>query len=147
MSVTTDEETTVIRVDKVTTASGTALNVLSVRDEFLHTINPKKIPNLMKITAVRQDHKWRVINIKLDSYSDIFDAFIEDDADNPVLTSLEVEMTVQKGTEEKTEKWVYAASKSYISDIPEARVEDERERNPFEYEITAYGTKVITWPA
>lgn len=146
MSITTGEETTVIRIDKVTTPSGAAVNVLSVREEFLHTINPKKIPNLMKITAVRQDHKWRVITIKLDSLSSIFDAFIEESADNPVLESLEIEMTVQKGTEELTELWSYAASKIYVSNKPEARVEDERERNPSEYELTAYGTKTVTWP-
>jgi len=137
-----------IRTDSVTTPTGTATNILSVREEYIMQNNIRFVPNTIEGVGMKFDHEWREIILTFDSDVDIFDAYIDDDGPNIALGALQIDHTmVDVATQnELTERWAYTANRIYVSDRPEADIEEGRERNPFEYHLLCYDTKTTTWP-
>jgi len=68
---------TVLRIIEVSLGAlvaDTTFNVLGVREEHVHQIVPRFVPNTHGGRTVNQDHKWYEITVTLDSDTDIFDA-------------------------------------------------------------------------
>lgn len=72
-----------IRTDLVTTPTGTATNILSVREEYVMQNNIRFVPNVYEGVDMKYDHEWREVFLTFDSDTDIFDAYIDDDGPNP----------------------------------------------------------------
>jgi hypothetical protein len=67
---------TILRINSVSLgvlAANTATNVLGVREEHVHQVVPRMVPNTHGGRTVNQDHKWYEITVILDSDTDIFD--------------------------------------------------------------------------
>ena len=137
-----------IRTDLVTTPTGTATNILSVREEYIMQNNIRFVPNVYEGVAMKYDHEWRELVLTFDSDVDIFDAYIDDDGPNPVIPTLIIDHTmVNPQTQvEETERWSYHANSIYVRDRMPGDIVEGRERNTFEYHILAYNTKTVSTP-
>jgi len=137
-----------LRIDSVTTPSGSSTNIVSIREEHIMQSDPRFVPNTYEGIGMKWDHKWRELIIVFDSDTDIFDAYIDDDGPNPVIPTFRVDMTmvVISTQNEVSERWTYAANSVYVSDRPEGRIEEGSERQPFEYHLLAYNGRTVSFP-
>lgn len=136
------QDTTIFRIDSVTTGAGTATNILSMRCELVMQIEPRFIPNTYQSPGVKQDHKWWEIILTFDSDTDIFDIYYTAIAANTAF-NLQIDMT---RTTPATERWTFENGKNYIVHKEFGRVEEGRDRQTFEYKVLCYGERDITTP-
>ena len=106
---------------------------------------PQFVPNTYQGVGLKQDEKYRVITIILDSESNIFDNMIAIIAAQAVaLTDFEVDL-VMDDTAGTTETWAYTPVASiYMSNRKEGRIDEATGRKTIEYEFICYGSKGIT---
>jgi hypothetical protein len=159
-------------VEDVTTNVGGCTNVLSFMEEHIMEITPQFVPNTFQGPDVKQDHKWFVLTIVVDSETNIFDTphhritaannpftvlyvdFILADgsatshritaANNP-FTVLYVDFILADGSATR-ERWTYQASRSYVLSRDEGKIDMDAARNTIEYQILMYGSRAVTHP-
>ncbi len=133
-------------IEDVTTNLGICTNILSFREDHIMEITPQFIPNLFQGPDVKQDHKWFVLTIVVDSETNIFDTPYHRVTDeNDPFTALTVDFILADGSA-TLERWTYQASKSYVMNRNEGKIDMESERNTIEYQILMYGTREVTRP-
>ena len=134
-----------ISIDRVTTPSGNCVNIVSIREEFVMQNDPRFVPNTYEGIGMKWDHEWHEIMLTLDSDTDIFDAYIDDDGPNPVIPTFSITMTmvVIATQTQVTETWTYHPNRVYVMDRPEGRIEGGSERQTFEYHLLAYDDKAV----
>lgn len=134
-------------IARFTTSVGDCTLVFRFKEEFVMEIEPQFIPNTFQGLSVKQDHKWRLLTIVVDSETNIFDGAIEVTAENdPFLAGnfwVEFVLADEPAT---VERWAYQPTLSYIIDRNEGRIHADIERDTLEYVILTYGTKTITHP-
>jgi len=135
-----------LTIDSVITPTGTATNIVSVREEFIMQNDPRFVPNTYEGVGMKFDHEWRQITIIFDSDTDIFDNYIDDDGPNIVIPTLTINFTmVNIGTQAtQAEQWTYTNNKIWVMDRREGMIAEGSERQTFEYIILAYDDKTIT---
>lgn len=131
----------------MTTPSGTATNILNMREEFVFQSDARFVPNVYEGIGMNYDSEWHEITLTFDSDTDIFDAFINDTGANTALGSLVIQMTtIVIATEtEVTETWTYTGNSIWVMDRPRGEIEENRERKPFEYQLLAYNDKTVVF--
>jgi hypothetical protein len=101
-------------VEDVTTNVGGCTNVLSFMEEHIMEITPQFVPNTFQGPDVKQDHKWFVLTIVVDSETNIFDTpHHRITAANNPFTVLYVDFILADGSATR-ERWTYQASRSYV---------------------------------
>lgn len=135
-----------LSINNVTTNIGICTNVLSFVEDYVIEITPQFIPNTFQGADVKQDHKWWVLTIVVDSETNIFDTphhrIVA--ANNP-FTTLTVDFTLADGAA-TVERWTYEASRSYVMNRNEGKIDMDTDRNTIEYQILVYGTRGVTHP-
>lgn len=130
----------------VTTNIDSCTNVLSFKEEHIMEITPQFIPNTFQGPDVKQDHKWFVLTIVVDSETVIFDTpHLRIIAANNPFTTLTVDFILADGAA-TLERWTYQANRSYIMNRNEGKTDMDTERNTTEYQILMYGTRGVTHP-
>jgi len=134
-------------IDRVVTPVGTSTNIVSVSEEFVMQNDPRFVPNTYEGISMKFDHEWREIIITLDSDTDIFDTYIDDDGPNLPIQSFRIDFTmvIIATQTEITERWTYPANQVYVMDRREGRIEEGDERHTFEYHFLAYGNKTVSF--
>ena len=135
-----------LTLDSCTTPTGTSVNIVSVREEFVKQSDPRFVPNTYEGIGMKWDHEWHEIILVFDSDTDIFDAYINEVGANPVVPTFRIDMTmvVIATQTQVSEVWTYHAEQVWVTDRPEGRIEEGSERKTFEYHLLAYGDKTVT---
>jgi len=127
-------------------ANTTAVNILEYEWEFVgpdgsDILDVRTTPNTYEGVGVTEwsGKHWR-LKLTFDSYTDIFDSYIEDDAVNPVIAA--VVNVVMKTAAGSTQVHSYETSKCYISNVDGETVE-KATRNPVTYELVCIGTRSV----
>lgn len=120
-------------------------NVLRFNEEHIMEITPQFVPNYYPGVDVKQDHKWWMLTIVVDSETDIFDLLFSVTAANTVFTTLYVDFILADGSATR-ERWTYQAAASYIVNRNQSKTDMDADRNTIEYQVLVYGTRVITRP-
>ena len=133
-------------VEDVTTNVGSCTNVLFFMEEHIMEITPQFVPNTFQGPDVKQDHKWFVLTIRVDSETDIFDTpHHRIIAANTAFTELTVDFILADGAATR-ERWTYQANRSYVMSRDEGKTDMDAARNTIEYQILMYGTRAVTHP-
>jgi hypothetical protein len=133
-------------VEDVTTNVGGCTNVLSFMEEHIMEITPQFVPNTFQGPDVKQDHKWFVLTIVVDSETNIFDTpHHRITAANNPFTVLYVDFILADGSATR-ERWTYQASRSYVLSRDEGKIDMDAARNTIEYQIPMYGSRAVTHP-
>jgi len=133
-------------IEDVTTNLGTCTNVLSFMEEHIMEITPQFVPNTFQGPDVKQDHKWFVLTITVDSETDIFDSpHLRVTNDNDPFTILTVDFILADGASTR-ERWTYQAARSYVMSRDEGKIDMDAARNTIQYQILMYGTRAVTHP-
>jgi hypothetical protein len=132
-------------IQKITVNAADETNVLDVEiklapDDFLE---PQFVPNTIAALGVKQWEKFWVVTITHDSWSSVWDSYLNDDGEGAVIPSFSITFEL---ADTGTEVWTAEASKSYIQNRGELKAELEQERNPGVVEVIVIGTFTITHP-
>ena len=108
-------------------------------------MTPQFVPNTYQGVGMKQDEKFRVITVTVDSETTIFTNMMNITAAQGIAVSeFEAEFTLDDaaGT---NETWAYTPVASvYMSNRREGRIEDNAMRSTIEYEFIAYGSKGVS---
>lgn len=139
-----------LRVDRVSPDNWANIttNILRYDDNFMFQNDPRLVPNTYEGIGMKFDHEWHDITLVLDSDTDVFNPYIDDDGPNIVIPNFVVDFTVIVIATQAvvTERWTYTHDSVYVRDRREGTVEEGQERHTFEYEFIAYGDKLISYP-
>lgn len=138
------------RINNVRTGGTDSVNILRFTEDFVMKMTPQFVPNTYQGVGVKQDEKYRVITVVVDSETDIFDYMLEiTDANDPALTDFLVDFTMDLPTG-ITETWTYTPvgaeplGSIYLSNRREGDIGDTSERSTLEYEFLSYGQKSVS---
>lgn len=120
-------------------------NVLSFTEEHIMQITPQFVPNYYPGVDVKQDHKWWVLTIVVDSETDIFDLLFLVTTGVSAFTTLFVDFILADG-QATLERWTYQAAASFLMNRNQGKTDMGADRNTTEYQILVYGTRRITRP-
>lgn len=137
-----------MRIDNFTIANS-ATNVLRFEDEHIMNMTPQFVPNTFQGLDLKQDQKWRVLTVVVDSETDIFDAYIDITTANTIIpANFYVEFTLADGAG-TVERWTYSGGSpqmSYILNRNFGRVDDDVQRDTLEYQIITTCNRAVTHP-
>lgn len=136
-----------MRIDNVTIGADICTNVLRFRDEYMFQMTPQFIPNTFEGLDLKQDQKWRLLTIVVDSETDIFDAYFSVQAANVVIpVTLSVTFTLADAVG-GTRTWTYSGGSpamSYIINRREGNISDDLPRDTIEYQIITTCDKAVS---
>lgn len=125
---------------------GFCTNILSFEDEFVTNMMPQFMPNTFQGLDMKQDQHWRVLTFVIDSECDVFDDFVNITTANlPIPANFYVTFTLADGAA-TAEQWTYTTSLNYILARNHGKVDDDVQRDTFEYKILTQCDKTITHP-
>jgi len=134
----TESAIRVMRIDDIRLGADICTNVLRFRDEYMMQMTPQFIPNTFEGLDIKQDQKWRVLTVVVDSETDIFDAYFGVQAANTViLPDIVVNFTLADAAG-GTMSWTYNGGSpevSYILNRREGLISDDLPRDTIEYQI------------
>lgn len=136
-----------MRIDNVTIAGNICTNVHRFRDEYRMQMTPQFIPNTFEGLDLKQDQKWRVLTIVVDSETDIFDTYFGVQAANgliPVTLSATFTLADAAGTQRT---WTYSGgdpATSYILNRRKGDTHADVPRDTIEYQILTTCDKAVS---
>ncbi len=139
-----------MRIDEVELGGDTAPNILRFEDEFLMQTTPQFLPNLFQGKDLKQDQRWRVLTLVLDSETTLFDTYIDITTANTVLPNFQLEFTLvddanwAAGTQQV---WAYSGgvgNLSYMLSRREGDIHSDVPRDTIEYRILTACNRIIT---
>lgn len=140
-----------VGVQKVTVNSVDEENILDVEitlvtDDMEEDLAEVKFtPNTIEGTAFKQYGKCWLTKVVHDGWTDVWNSYIDDDAEGAVIPNFVVVFDIVKTAAEKTtEVWTFQASKCFIFNRDELRVEIEQKRTPGAVYVVCIGTVTIT---
>lgn len=108
-------------------------------------VEVKFTPGTIEGVDFKQYAKCWLIKVVQDGWTNVWDNYINDDGEGAVIPTLSVTFDITKTVAEKTtEVWTFQASKSYVLNRDELRVEIEQERTPGAIFVVIIGTVTIT---
>jgi len=127
-----------MRIDDVRLGANICTNVLRFRDEYAMQMTPQFIPNTFEGLDLKQDQKWRLLTVVVDSETDIFDTYFNVQAVNAVIApNLIVNFTLADAAG-GTRSWTYSGGTpemTYILNRREGNISDDLPRDTIEYQI------------
>ena len=132
------------RINTVREGGANAVNILRFKEDFVMRMTPQFVPNTYQGVGLKQDEKYRVITVTVDSETTIFDNMLEiTDENDPAGTDFlaTFQMDDAAGT---VETWAYQPGSTYMTNRREGRIEDNATRSTIEYEFLSYGAKVVS---
>lgn len=134
------------RINHVQEGGTSSVNIIRFKEDFVMRMTPQFVPNRYQGVGLKQDEKYRVITVTVDSETDIFDSMLEITAANdPAVTDFLVQFQLDD-TAGTTETWTYEPSKTYLVNRREGEIGNTSERSTFEIEFISYGTKAVSQP-
>ena len=136
-----------MRIDNVTIAGNVCTNVHRFRDEYMMQMTPQYMPNTFEGLDVKQDQKWRVLTIVVDSEATTFDGYFGVQAANapiPVTLSATFTLADAAGTQRT---WTYSGgtpAMSYILNRREGNIHADVPRDTIEYQIITTCDKAVS---
>ena len=133
-----------IGVSKITVNSVDSTNVIRVEHEYVMNLKPVTMRGTVECVDVNElPKKFHRYTLTFDTQSTVFDSYIDDDGDNPVIPSMSITLDLAGGD---TELWTLQAGKSYVESRGERRIEGQVERRPGVVVVICIGTRVVTHP-
>lgn len=133
------------RINNVREGGVDAVNILRFKEDFVMRMTPQFVPNTYQGVGMKQDEKYRVITVTVDSETEIFDNMISITGAQAIATVdflADFQMDDAAGT---VETWTYTpVADVYMSNRREGRIEDNATRSTIEYEFLMMGSKGIT---
>lgn len=135
ITVNTTDETNILDVD-----------IWAITDSYDEDLAEVKFtPNTIEGVGFKQWAKGWLIKIVHDGWSDVWDSYIDDDAEGAVIPAFIVIFDIVKDAAGKvTEVWTFEASKCYIANRDELKVEIEQERTPGAIFVVCIGSVEVT---
>ncbi len=133
------------RINSVREGGTDAVNILSFKEDFIMMNTPQFVPNTFQGVGLKQDEKYRIITVVVDSETDIFDNMITiTTAQGIAVTDFEAEFTMGD-TAGTVETWAYTPVASvYMMKREEGRINEATGRETIEYVFICYGSKGIS---
>jgi hypothetical protein len=131
-------------INAVTINSVNAYNILDVNYEFVIRDKVRHTPNVAEGLGIRNFTKWHEIELVFDSVTSIFDPYIDDDGKNPAIPSGSIQFATLVAGVEGTETWTFEASKWFVQNRGELRVDRMSQRRPWRIKLIGIGTLTIT---
>jgi len=132
------------RINNVRTGGVDSVNILGCKEDFVMVNTPQFVPNTYQGVGLKQDEKYRVLTVTVDSETDIFDSMMNITAAQAAAgTDFLVDFTMDD-TAGTVETWTYEHAKTYMSKREEGRINEAKGRETIEYTFISYGTKSIT---
>jgi hypothetical protein len=135
-----------MRIDDVRLGANICTNVLRFRDEYVMQMTPQFIPNTFEGLDLKQDQKWRLLTVVVDSETDIFDTYFSVQAVNAVIApNLIVNFTLADAAG-GTRSWTYSGGTpemTYILNRREGNISDDLPRDTIEYQIITTCDKAV----
>jgi len=144
-------ERKIIGIQSVETTTGASTNIMDVDiwavtdDGNEDLVEVLFTPHTFEGVAFRQWAKCWLVKIVHDGWTDIYDAYIDDDGESAAIPLFKITFDIKKTAANKTtEIWTFQTSKSYVMNRDELRVEIEQKRTPGAIYIVCIGTVTIT---
>ncbi len=135
------------RINNVREGGADATNILSFKEDFIMVSTAQFVPNTYQGVGLKQDEKYRIITVIVDSETSIFDNMIAVTAAQAVaVTDFEADFTMNDaaGT---VETWAYTPVASvYMMKREEGRINEASGRETIEYVFLVYGSKSVSQP-
>lgn len=103
-------------------------------------------PGTVEGVGESQGAKCWLLKVVHDGWSDVWDTYIEDDAEGPVIPSLVVIFETITAGVAGTEVWTFQVSKSYVSNRDDVGFKIEEKYTPGAIWILIIGTVEVTHP-
>lgn len=136
-----------MRIDNVTIGANVCTNVIRFKDEFMMQMTPQFIPNTFEGLDIKQDQKWRLLTIVVDSETDIFDPYFSVQAANVLIpATLSATFTLADAAG-GTRTWSYPGgtpATTYIINRREGNINDDLPRDTIEYQIITTCTRTVS---
>jgi len=135
-----------MRIDSVAIAGNACTNVLRFRDEYMFQMTPQFIPNTFEGLDLKQDQKWRLLTIVVDSETNIFDGYFSVQAANVVIPATLVATFTLADAAGGVRTWTYSGgdpAMSYIINRREGNISDDLPRDTIEYQIITTCDKAV----
>lgn len=132
------------------------INILSFEDEFNMGMTPQFLPNIFQGQDVKEDQRWRVLTMIVDSETDVFEdvglggPFYGVTIPNVALPDFQVEFTLVDGPQwvvGTQQVWEYTGGTnnvSYLLSRREGEINADIPRDTIEYTILTTCDRVIT---
>ncbi|GAG41221.1 unnamed protein product [marine sediment metagenome] len=103
-------------------------------------------PWIVEGIGAKQWAKCWLLKVVHDGWTDVWDTYIEYDAEAPVIPTLVVTLEILTEGVVGTEVWTFQASKSYVSNLDDIGMRIEEKYTPGAIWILINGTVAITHP-
>jgi len=131
------------RINNVRTGGVDAVNILSFKEDFVMRRTPQFVPNTYQGVGLKQDEKYRVLTVVVDSETDVFDSMMNIIAAQAAAGTDFLADFAMDDTAGTVETWTYEHAKTYMSKREEGRINEATGRETIEYTFISYGTKSI----
>ena len=132
------------RIANVRTGGADSVNILGFKEDFVMRMTPQFIPNYYPGVGLKQDEKYRVITVVVDSETDIFDLMIKIKTAQVVAVTDFKASFVMDDTAGTIETWTYSPGQTYMMKREEGRINEATGRETIEYVFISYGTKGVS---
>ena len=134
------------RISTVRTGGVDSENILGFKDDFIMKNTPQFVPNVYQGVGLKQDEKYHVLTVVVDSETDIFDSMMNIvAAQAPAGTDFLATFT-QDDTTGVVETWTYEHAKTFMMGREEGRINEVSGRETIEYVFVSYGSRVVSQP-
>ena len=133
------------KINNVTINGSPATNILDLDYQFVIQDKVRHTPNLVEGFGIRNYPKYHRIILIFDSITSIFDSYIDDyEKYDPIPSgSISLEVFNHSTQAIQTETWTLEASKWWVAQRGELRVEKLQDRKPWQVVLIGIGTMEI----
>lgn len=132
------------RINNVRTGGVDSVNILGFKEDFVMNMTPQFVPNTYQGVGLKQDEKYRVLTVTVDSETDIFDSMMNITAAQAAAGTEFLADFTMDDTAGTVETWTYEHAKTYMSKREEGRINEATGRETIEYTFLSHGTKSVS---